>query len=170
MKIKRIKAENYKTYKSLDLNLEVADDRPIILIGGANGCGKTTLFDAIYHALYGLKIKSPKEFEELFNAGVMLESGTDGKRIVLEIEFSGMVLTTEQQYSLQRSYLLFDQRVRESVTFKMGGATYYYGSETPASQRATNEEIVNKILAANLPAALSNYFLFDAMKTSELVK
>lgn len=170
MKIKRIKAENYKTYKSLDLNLEVADDRPIILIGGANGCGKTTLFDAIYHALYGLKIKSPKEFEELFNAGVMLESGMDGKRIVLEIEFSGMVLSTEQQYSLQRSYLLYDQRVRESVTLKMGGATYHYGSETRASERAANEEIVNKILAANLPAALSNYFLFDAMKTSDLVR
>ena len=170
MKIKRIIAENYKTYKALDLNLEVAPNRPIILIGGANGCGKTTLFDAIYHALYGLKIKNAKEFEELFNAGVMLESGMDGKRIVLEIHFSGMVLGTEQQYSLQRSYLLYDQRVRESVTLKMGGATYHYGSETPASQRATNEEIVNKILAANLPAALSNYFLFDAMKTSDLVK
>lgn len=170
MKIKRIIGENYKTYKALDLNLEVAPDRPIILIGGANGCGKTTLFDAIYHALYGLKIKNAKEFEELFNAGVMLESGMDGKRIVLEIHFSGMVLGTEQQYSLQRSYLLYDQRVRESVTLKMGGATYHYGSETPASQRATNEEIVNKILAANLPAALSNYFLFDAMKTSDLVK
>ena len=170
MKIKRIKAENYKTYRSLDLNLEVTDDRPIILIGGANGCGKTTLFDAIYHALYGLKIKNAKEFEELFNAGVLLESGMEGKRIVLEIEFSGMVLSTEQQYSLQRSYLLFDQRVMESVTLKMGGATYHYGSETRASERAANEEIVNKILAANLPAAMSNYFLFDAMKTSELVK
>lgn len=58
MKIKKIHVENYKTYKLLDLDLEVTDDRPIILIGGGNGCGKTTLFDAIYHALYGLKIKN----------------------------------------------------------------------------------------------------------------
>ena len=31
MKISRIYAENYKTYRRLDLNLEVDDDRPIIL-------------------------------------------------------------------------------------------------------------------------------------------
>ena len=38
MKISRIYAENYKTYRHLDLNLEVEEDRPIILIGGGNGC------------------------------------------------------------------------------------------------------------------------------------
>lgn len=34
MKLKRIYIENYKTYRKLDLNLEVTSDRPIILIGG----------------------------------------------------------------------------------------------------------------------------------------
>lgn len=52
----------------------------------------------------------------------------------------------------------------------MGGNQSTYGSGTPQAQKSQNEEVVNKIIAANLPAELSNYFLFDAMKTSELVK
>lgn len=170
MKIKKIHAENYKTYKNLDLDLEVTDERPIILVGGGNGCGKTTLFDAIYHSLYGLKIKDANQFEELFNAGVKNESGMLNKYIVLEITFSGMVLNQEQQYRLKRAYMLVDNRVLESVTLNMGGNQFTYGSGTPQSEKTQNEEIVNKIIAANLPAELSNYFLFDAMKTSDLVK
>lgn len=170
MKIKKIHVENYKTYKALDLDLEVTDDRPIVLIGGGNGCGKTTLFDAIYHALYGLNIKDARQFEELFNAGVKNESGLLNKHIVLEITFSGMVLSQEQQYKLKRAYMLADNRVLESVTLNMGGNQFSYGSGTPQAQRSLNEETVNKIIAANLPAELSNYFLFDAMKTSDLVK
>lgn len=170
MKIKKIHVENYKTYKLLDLDLEVTDDRPIILIGGGNGCGKTTLFDAIYHALYGLKIKDARQFEELFNAGVKNESGLQNKYIILEVTFSGMVLSQEQQYKLKRAYMLAENKVLESVTLNMGGNQFNYGSGTPQAQKSQSEEIVNKIIAANLPAELSNYFLFDAMKTSELVK
>lgn len=62
MIIKRIKTKNYKTYLSLDLDLSVKPDQPIILIGGMNGGGKTTLFEAICGALYGLKIKKKRIF------------------------------------------------------------------------------------------------------------
>lgn len=40
MIIKNVKIRNYKTYLSLDLDLSVQSDRPIILIGGMNGGGK----------------------------------------------------------------------------------------------------------------------------------
>ena len=170
MKISRIYAENYKTYRCLDLNLEVDEDRPIILIGGGNGCGKTTLFDAIYHALYGLTIKSPKQFDELFNAGVKLEPDFHGGDIVLQVDFSGMVLGREQQYNLKRTYRIIGDHVVESVQLKMGGNTFTYGSAQTPAQRAQNEDVVRKIITANLPPELSTYFLFDAMKTSELLK
>lgn len=170
MKIKHIKAENYKTYKSLDLDLNVENDRPIILVGGANGCGKTTLFDAIYHALYGMEIKTARQYEELFNAGVKTSEGMENKKITLEIEFSGNVLGRETPYKLKRIWQLMNGKPVFGVELNMNGNRFVYGSGTPNAQRATNEEIVNKIIAANLPSELSNYFLFDAMKTSDLVK
>lgn len=171
MRLQRIHAENYKTYRTLDLDLTVEDDRPIILVGGANGCGKTTLFDAIYGALYGLDIKDQRQFEELYNAGAKNELGIgNNSSIILEISFTGNVLGTTTPYKLKRRYVLFDGLVRESVELDMGGDRFVYGSAMAPNQRKTGEEQVNKIIAANLPRELSNYFLFDAMKTSDLVK
>ena len=69
MLIKKIKAKNFKTYLNLDLDIAVEKDKPIILIGGANGGGKTTLFESIYGALYGLQIHNARQFKELLNAG-----------------------------------------------------------------------------------------------------
>lgn len=170
MKITNIKAENYKTYRRLDLDLQADEERPIILIGGGNGCGKTTLFDAIYHALYGLEIKTARQFDEYFNAGVKLEQGIENKSIILEISFVGLVLGNETPYKLKRTYQLIEGKVRWNVDLNMNGNRYSYGIATPNAQRVQSEEVVKKIIAANLPSELSNYFLFDAMKTSELVK
>ncbi len=64
MLIQRIKVSNFKTYLDLDLDLRVDEERPIILIGGLNGGGKTTLFEATSGALYGLKIENREHFME----------------------------------------------------------------------------------------------------------
>lgn len=168
MIIKRIKTKNYKTYLSLDLDLSVKPDQPIILIGGMNGGGKTTLFEAICGALYGLKIKNKAHFQELLNNGAI---GKVEPIIVLELTFEGMVLGRMQEYLLRRTYKLnpADKPV-ENVLLNMDGTPFSYGTATPPQQRAINEQQVNKIIKANLPQELSKYFLFDAMQSSELLK
>lgn len=168
MQINHIHVENYKTYLNLDLDISVKnEEKPIILIGGMNGSGKTTLFDAIYGALYGLKITDENHFRELFNSGV---SNIVGKQIILEIDFEGMVTNAKTQYKLKRTYKVLNGKPVENVALFIGGSTYSYGTHTATREKTLNEMAVNKIIKANLPAELSNYFLFDAMKTSELVK
>lgn len=168
MLIQRIKVSNYKTYLDLDLDLTVDDERPIILIGGSNGGGKTTLFEAISGALYGLKIESREHFMELLNQGA---AGTVKPEIVLEIKFAGKVLGQEQIYKLRRTYVLNPAgRPLESVNLNMNGNVFVYGTMTAAKDRIRAEQEVNKIIKANLPQELSQYFLFDAMQSSELLK
>lgn len=168
MLINRIKAKNFKTYLNLDLDMSVEQDKPIILIGGANGGGKTTLFEAIYGALYGLHVHTEKHFKELLNAGAL---GKQEEKIILELHFSGRVLNEEQQYVLTRTYMLNPSDVPvESVKLNMNGTIFSFGTATPPAQRAEQEAQVNKIIKANLPQELSRYFLFDAMEAGSLLK
>ena len=168
MLIQRIKVSNYKTYLDLDLDLTVDEERPIILIGGSNGGGKTTLFEAISGALYGLKIENREHFMELVNQGAV---GQVKPEICLQITFSGKVLGQEQKYILKRTYVLNPAgKPLESVSLNMNGNMFVYGTMTPPKERIKNEQEVNKIIKANLPQELSQYFLFDAMQSSELLK
>lgn len=168
MLIQRIKVSNYKTYLDLDLDLTVDEERPIILIGGSNGGGKTTLFEAISGALYGLKIESREHFIELVNQGAI---GQIKPEICLQITFSGKVLGQEQKYILKRTYVLNPAgKPLESVSLNMNGNMFVYGTMTAPKERIKNEQEVNKIIKANLPQELSQYFLFDAMQSSELLK
>lgn len=168
MLIQRIKISNFKTYLSLDLDLTVDDDRPIILIGGSNGGGKTTLFEAISGALYGLKIKSKEHFIELLNQGAINKVKPE---ISLQITFVGKVLGQQQKYILKRNYILNPQgRPLESVSLNMNGNMYVYGTMTAPKERVRAEQEISKIIKANLPQELSQYFLFDAMQSSELLK
>lgn len=134
-----------------------------VLIGG-----KTTLFEAISGALYGLKIESKEHFMELLNQGAINKVKPE---ISLQITFVGKVLGQQQKYILKRIYQLNPQgRPLESVSLNMNGNMYVYGTMTAPKERVRAEQEISKIIKANLPQELSQYFLFDAMQSSELLK
>jgi DNA sulfur modification protein DndD len=172
MLITKIIAKNFKTYRSLELDLTVNEEQPIILIGGENGGGKTTLFQAIYSALYGLKVKDEQHFNKLQNAGERAKSENNlNNKIELEIHFTGKVLHNDYKYIIKRLYTLNPQNNPvEAVVLNLNGDIFNYGTATPHAERVKKEAEVNKIIKANLPQELSKYFLFDAMEAGNLLK
>lgn len=81
------------------------------------------------------------------------------------------MLGQQQKYILKRIYQLNPQgRPLESVSLNMNGNMYVYGTMTAPKERVRAEQEISKIIKANLPQELSQYFLFDAMQSSELLK
>ena len=119
MLITKIIAKNFKTYRELELDLTVNEEQPIILIGGENGGGKTTLFQAIYYALYGLKVKDFEHFNKLQNAGERAKNeGNSSNKIELEIHFTGKVLHNDYKYIIKRLYTINAQNSPVPVDFQ----------------------------------------------------
>lgn len=105
---------------------------------------------------------------ELLNQGAL---NTAKPEISLQITFVGKVLGQQQKYILKRVYQLNPQgKPLESVSLNMNGNMYVYGTMTTPKDRVKAEQEINKIIKANLPQELSQYFLFDAMQSSELLK
>ena len=54
MWISKIELTNFKSYRRAELNFpEPEENKNIVLIGGINGFGKTSILEAIYLCLYG---------------------------------------------------------------------------------------------------------------------
>lgn len=54
MEIKKLAIKNFRSYKGLtEFDFSIKDDKNIILIGGENGAGKTSIFEAIKLCIYG---------------------------------------------------------------------------------------------------------------------
>ncbi|WP_175537540.1 AAA family ATPase, partial [Mycobacterium tuberculosis] len=73
MIIKKLVLNNYKTfYGNQELDLNIPDDsrhekKNIILIGGLNGSGKTSILKAIHYSLFGKRGMTPDEYRKVFS-------------------------------------------------------------------------------------------------------
>jgi DNA sulfur modification protein DndD len=148
----------YRGEQSLDLRAEIRNGRhrPIVLFGGINGGGKTTILDAIQLVLYGNRAtcskKSEKSYDQFLlasiNRGV---SPNQGAAICLSFQYASD--GEQNTYEVHRQWSMKGSKIKENVLVRKNGATDRWLSENWAQQV---EDL--------LPQGISQLCFFDAEK------
>ena len=158
MIIKKLYLHNFGVYAG-DNEFVFDGQKPIVLIGGMNGRGKTTFLEAVLLALYGKSSvayseNEKKSYSQYLKSFVNRESEDKTCSIRIEFEISN---TIREFYSVDRSWDGYGVRPTEKITVCKDGEY--------------NEFLTNNwpMFVENiLPSALSSFFFFDGEKIAEL--
>ena len=133
--------------------------KPVVLIGGMNGRGKTTFLEAVLLALYGSNSfayteSGRKSYSQYLRSFINRNADDNICKVELEFEINN---TIKENYVVRREWDALNKRTREHI--------YVY-----------KDGMFNEFLTANwpmfveniLPSALSSFFFFDGEKIAEL--
>ena len=158
MIINKLVLHNFGVYASTNI-FEFHGKKPIVLIGGMNGRGKTTFLEAVLLALYGSNSfayneSKYKTFGQYLKSFVNITDGT--LRTYVDLEFS-MDSENKEIYRIHREWTGDKKRTNENIS-------------------VYKDQEFNQFLTDNwtmfieniLPSGLSNFFFFDGEKIAEL--
>ena len=158
MIITKLTLHNFGVYAGTN-TFEFNNRKPIVLIGGMNGRGKTTFLEAVLLALYGANSFAYNE-SKYATYGQYLRAYTnqaDGSlESYVELEFK-LESDTKERYLVQREWSATGMRTREKINVKKDGEDNSFLTENWSM-------FVENIL----PSGLSNFFFFDGEKIAEL--
>ena len=166
MKLNRLRLKNFGIfYGDYDFNLAPkSSDQKVILFGGKNGSGKTTILDALRLALYGplaygFKVDSPAYLEKVQSKlnSFAVKAKETKYQIILDIE---VVENYEKHlYAIRRYWEKYKSGYRESLEVHCDGKNLS-GQALDIFQTKLREET---------PPHLLELFLFDGEKIAQIV-
>jgi len=130
-------------------------NRPIILFGGLNGGGKTTLLDALQLCLFGTSARCSNRNGLAYNDYLKkcIHRDADSREAAIELAFRHIVDGEEQQFRIHRSWKVTDAGCRERFHVLRDGQLDKLATEHWAEHV---EEFI--------PARIAHLFLFDGEK------
>ncbi|MCM1232549.1 MAG: DNA sulfur modification protein DndD [Ruminococcus flavefaciens] len=158
MVIKELLLYNFGIYASAN-KFEFRGEKPVVLIGGMNGRGKTTILEAVLLALYGANSFAYQEsgyqsYGQYLKSFVNAADGT--MRTYIELEFL-IDHEKSEMYRVRRGWDGNKKRTAENISVYKDGE---YNEFLTSNWTMFIENI--------LPSGLSRFFFFDGEKIAKL--
>lgn len=158
MMIDRLTMYNFGVYKG-ENSFQFMHEKPVALIGGMNGRGKTTFMEAVLLALYGsnsvaFKESAHKTYSAYLRA--LINKDAPDRHAYIELQFTVEEDGT-QTYIIRRDWGTVARKCEEQICVSMNGRKDDFLTQNWAM-----------FIENMLPCALSSFYFFDGEKIAEL--
>ncbi|MEM7034156.1 MAG: AAA family ATPase, partial [Chloroflexota bacterium] len=175
MKFERIEIQNFASYYGEHaIDLTCPPDKPVILFMGGTGYGKTSIFDAINWALYGLEYepdlvaRRERPIIDYVNESALREAEADKKTV--EMSCTLYFEHDDIHYYVSQLLEATPRRDNNNVLIaeleKRGTALYEVKRDGNHVKKMYDAIFLNEILPSNV----KDYFLFDGDRIYNLTK
>ncbi|MGX4599530.1 DNA sulfur modification protein DndD [Faecalimicrobium sp. JNUCC 81] len=165
MKINKLELKNFRSYEDkTSFDFRTTNDKNIILVGGKNGAGKSTIFEAIKLCIYGPMAYKYQGFNSSYIARVKsninnnsLKNDTVDAYISIDLEINEN--TEKNTYTLVRQWTFKDKKLEENFS------VYKNFSSIPLDAEELNyfENYITSIISPKI----FEFFFFDGEHLSE---
>lgn len=170
MLFKYLRFQNYRPYygdQTIYFQSKEPNDSPyrrnIVLVGGLNGAGKTSLINAIHICFYGRRKFSKKEYDEIRQNSINTTYRNEGG-VESSIELG--IHDHTGSYAIKVQFTYDERRNDISETRNI----YVLSEEGEIIREITNsEQEFNDFVDQRIPIDVAPFFIFDAEKIRDLV-
>lgn len=171
MIIKKIILENYglfagKVEFDLSPKSNISGKKNVILIGGKNGVGKTTLLDALRLVFYGKSILGNRVSQNDYESFLRRQIHQNDTSILtntfarVSIDFDHVAMGQYKNYTVERSWSIENKKLKEYLKIFTEGIL----------ESCVTDDFWKGFIEEIIPERLSNLFFFDGEKIQEIAK
>lgn len=159
MLFEKLSIENYGVYANRsEFDLVTSPEKPIILVGGLNGAGKTTIFESIMIALYGRtylgRKTSKKDYLQFISDKIHRHDGKRASHASVEVTFKFYHNNSIDTYVVNRGWDVNGASISESLSIQKNGKPMI----------DVNESLWQSFIEGLIPLGIARLFFFDGEK------
>ncbi len=165
MKLKKLVLNDFGVYQGKVVFDLLSSNKPIIIFGGKNGSGKTTILDSIKLCLYGSRGINKKIGHKEYETHIRNRIHRHRKAVIplnhtsISLSFDYSIFGSEHNYEVIRSWKVKPESFNEQLLILLDGKLL----------NNVSEEHWQEYIDDLVPPSIAELFFFDGEKIQELI-